>query len=144
MRVGLNPLIRYNKIHLKGNDKPALKCTNELNSAGIMSLNVATNPLSSCSSFKSSHLKSKNVNLKKDEKKKQNYTSKEIIIAKTKKTLSECRVVAFAVIILYFALKHNFKINAEKNAILESRRKVIQKAPHVDINPILGEDFLQF
>lgn len=39
-----------------------------------------------------------------------------IITAKTKKVVSECATVAIGATIVYFAMKHNFKINGIKSA----------------------------
>ena len=43
-------------------------------------------------------------------------TKDEIITAKTKKAISECKYVVFGLVILYFAMKRNIKINKIKAA----------------------------
>ncbi len=51
-------------------------------------------------------------------------TKDEIITAKTKKAVSECKYVVLAIGILYFAMKKNIKVNRIKN----HERKLAQLA----------------
>ena len=51
-------------------------------------------------------------------------TKDEIMTAKTKKAVSECKYVIFGLCILYFAMKRNIKINKIKAA----ERKLIELA----------------
>ena len=65
------------------------------------------------------------------------YTEHDIRKAKTKKVLSECRVVVLAAIIFYFLLKNNFKANKQKSEIKKMTEKAKLKAPDI------SEDFRQ-
>ncbi len=62
----------------------------------------------------------------------------EIITAKTKKAVSECKYIALGVSILYFAMKRNFKVNRIKNLENKAIELAKTKAPTaVLINPDL-------
>lgn len=64
----------------------------------------------------------------------------EIITARTKKAISECKFVIFALGILYFAMKRNIKVNK----IRMEERKLIElskmKVPHKDVLNINPND----
>ena len=60
-------------------------------------------------------------------------TKDEIITAKTKKAVSECKYVVFGLCILYFAMKRNIKINKIKAA----ERKLAELAKQKVLTPVL-------
>lgn len=60
-------------------------------------------------------------------------TKDEIITAKTKKAISECKYVVFALGILYFAMKRNIKVNKIKAA----ERKIAELAKQKVLTPVL-------
>lgn len=60
-------------------------------------------------------------------------TKDEIITAKTKKAISECKYVVFGLVILYFAMKRNIKINKIKAA----ERKLAELAKQIVPTPQL-------
>lgn len=56
-------------------------------------------------------------------------TKDEIITAKTKKAISECKYVVLGVGILYFAMKHNVKVNKIKNLEKKAAELAKMKVP---------------
>lgn len=57
-------------------------------------------------------------------------TRDEILTAKTKKAVSECKYVIFGIFIMYFAMKRNFKINrikAQENKLTELAKLEVPK-----------------
>lgn len=57
------------------------------------------------------------------------HTKDEILTAKTKKAISECKFVALGVGILYFAMKHNVKINKIKTLEKKAAELAKMKVP---------------
>lgn len=77
---------------------------------------------------------------KKNQKHKYGYypTPDEINIAKTKRTISECKFIAIGIAILYFAMKKNFKNNGIKAMEAAAAKKASMIAPipqKVNLNP---------
>lgn len=72
------------------------------------------------------------------------YSEKEIRIAKTKKVLSECRVVAMAAIVFYFSLKNNFKANKKKRELKKMTETAKLKKPDISQLYKLSKDFSKF
>lgn len=56
-------------------------------------------------------------------------TKDEIITAKTKKAISECKYVVLGAGILYFAMKHNIKVNKIKNLEKKAAELAKMKVP---------------
>ncbi|MCD7780331.1 MAG: hypothetical protein LUH05_06635 [Candidatus Gastranaerophilales bacterium] len=52
----------------------------------------------------------------------------EMVTAKAKKVFSECRIIALGVVILYFAMKRNFKINKEADILKKETAKKLKKS----------------
>lgn len=68
----------------------------------------------------------------------------EIIIAKTKKAVSECKYVVIALGILYFAMKKNFKVNRIKNEAKKAAELAKMKVPQPKLIKINPEQVLNF
>lgn len=60
------------------------------------------------------------------------YTEDEVRIARTKKTVSQLKVIALGVGIIYFAMKRNFKINREKLKAMRIARIEKLAVPKLD------------
>ena len=66
------------------------------------------------------------------------YTKEQIITAKTKKTISECKYIVIALGILYFAMKKNLKNNRLKNEAKKAEelaKMIVPKKSLININP---------
>ncbi|MCD7740331.1 MAG: hypothetical protein LUH11_03175 [Candidatus Gastranaerophilales bacterium] len=57
----------------------------------------------------------------------------EILTAKTKKAVSECKYIALGICILYFAMKRNFKVNKVKNLAKKAAERAKDVAPIVQV-----------
>ncbi len=60
-------------------------------------------------------------------------TKDEIITAKTKKAISECKYIIFGIFIMYFAMKRNFKINKINAQLQKPKTPTGIKAPKIII-----------
>lgn len=69
-------------------------------------------------------------------------TQDEIITAKTKKAVSECKYVVLGLGILYFAMKRNVKINKIKAAERKIAELAKQKVPTPQLMNINIEDLM--
>lgn len=58
-----------------------------------------------------------------------------IITAKTKKVISECATVAAGLAIVYFAMKHNLKVNGIKTTAKKAAEMSRVPAPYWEITP---------
>lgn len=74
---------------------------------------------------------------------KKTYTDKEIMVAKTKKAVSECATIAVGVGILYFAMKNNFKINKIKNHEKKLRELANLEAPTIRFSTLANDNFIK-
>lgn len=88
-------------------------------------MNISLNNINNAYSYPSFSSRSKDFE-KMKEKKKQD----QIITAKTKKVVSECATVALGASIVYFAMKHTFKINAIKS--VQKKITELAKIPRPD------------
>lgn len=69
-------------------------------------------------------------------------TKDEIITARTKKTISECKYVVFGLGILYFAMKRNIKVNKIKAAERKMVELAKQKVPKPQLMNINVENLM--
>ena len=110
MRVNFNPTIKYNQVsHFNAELLPSVECSPVNASAQkIYSRSLGQNVYGQYNNFKGFQ------KFKKENSEPKNNIESEIKTAKTKKAISECAVVCLALGILYFGMKHNFKVNRIK------------------------------
>ena len=70
--------------------------------------------------------------VKTENKKEQKYSADEILIRKTKKAASECGMLLVGCAILWFGMKHNFKINRNKAIISQLAEKAKAVKPSAE------------